>query len=221
MLAPLDLPVNRLFRSNRETSGQRRNGADWRRAVPAFVKEGPAVLYAFGFERVGVVVSDLYFVDPDPGENQEGAERGVRLEVRVLERGELRGSVYSAQPIEVGRPIWRADLLESVAGPPGSFDRTHHHPAFQGWEPGRRVFVRELSARPVEWVGDRLSDLDGLLEQAGVAPDEISAADAASVRDSVPEILDAVRRLLDRVHAGELARPPADEPVASARASWL
>jgi len=183
------------------------------------------VLYAFGFERVGVVLSDLYFVDPDPGENQEGAERGVRLEVRVLERSELKGSIYSAQPIEVGRPIWRADLLESVEGPPGSFDRTHHHPAFRGWEPGKRVFVRELSARPVEWVGTRLSDLDELLGQAGVDPGEAGSADAADLRERVPEILEALRRLLDKVHAGELGRPPGDEPgdepAASARTGWL
>src|SRR5207249_1828308 len=113
----------------------------------------------FGFESIGVVVSDLYFLDPHPGAGQEGAERGVRLEVRMLERGELRGSIYSARPIVVDRPIWRGDLLESVAGPYGSFDRTHHHPAFRGWEPGRRNFVDELSAEPLEWVAKRLSDL--------------------------------------------------------------
>jgi len=89
------------------------------------------MLYAFGFERVGVVVGDLYFVDPRPAKGQEGAEHGVRVELRVLERGALNGSIYSAQPIEVGRPIWRADLLESVAGRPGSFDRTHYHPVFR------------------------------------------------------------------------------------------
>ena len=94
------------------------------------------MLYAFGFERVGVVVGDLYFVNPRAAHGQEGAEHGVRLELRLLDRGVLQGSAYSAQPIEIGRPVWRADLLESVEGPPGSFDRTHHHPAFTGWEPG-------------------------------------------------------------------------------------
>ncbi len=43
------------------------------------------MLYAFGFERFGVLVSDLYIIDPHPLPGQESAERGVRLEVRLLE----------------------------------------------------------------------------------------------------------------------------------------
>jgi hypothetical protein len=178
------------------------------------------VLYVFGFESIGVVVSDLYFVDPDPGPGQEGAERGVRLEVRMLDRGELRGSIYSAQPIAVGRPIWRADLLESVAGAPGSHDRTHHHPRFTGWEPGYRHFVEELSADPIDWVGGRLGDLALLLAEAGVSPAEVDPRDGASLRDTVPEIMESVRRLLEQVRAGEAAQPPAGE-LANARVGWL
>ena len=178
------------------------------------------MLYAFGFERYGVVVGDLYHLDPNPRKGQEGAERGVRLELRVLERGKLRGGIYSAQPITVDEPVWRVDLLESVAGPPGSFDRTHHHPAFRGWEPGRRVFVEELSADPVGWLGTRLSDLPGILEQARVDKHDSDAADAEALRTSVPEILHAVQRLLDQVHAGALATAP-DKPATSIRAGWL
>jgi hypothetical protein len=178
------------------------------------------MLYVFGFESISVVVSDLYFVDPDPGPGQEGAERGVRLEVRMLDRGELRGSIYSAQPISVGRPIWRGDLLESVAGVPGSHDRTHHHPRFRGWEPGHRQFVEELSRDPIGWVGARLADLDQLLADAGVSAAAVDPRDGASLRDAVPEIMESVRRLLERVRAGEAARPPAGE-LASARVGWL
>ncbi len=178
------------------------------------------MLYVFGFESIGVVVSDLYFVDPNPGPGQEGAERGVRLEVRMLDRGELRGSIYSAQPIAVGKPIWRGDLLESVAGVPGSHDRTHHHPRFTGWEPGHRQFVDELSGDPIGWVGARLGDLDQLLGEAGVSPAEVDSRDAASLRDTVPEIMDSVCGLLERVRAGEAARPPGAE-FASARVGWL
>jgi hypothetical protein len=166
------------------------------------------MLYAFGFERVGVLVGDLYSVDPRPRPGQEGAERGVRLELRVLERGALKGSIYSAQPIEIGQPIWRADFLETVAGPPGSFDRTHHHPAFRGWDPGRRVFDAGLSADPLGWLAGQLADLDGLVAAAGFPPEVAGPDDAESLREVAPEIVDATRRLLAKVQAGELGRPP-------------
>jgi len=179
------------------------------------------VLYAFGFDRIGVLVSDLYFVDPRPAPGQEGAEHGVRVEVRMLGQGELKGSIYSARPIEVGRPVWRADLLEAVDGPPGSLNRAHHHPAFDGWNPGRRVFDKGLSADAVPWVGEQLSDLGGLLERAGMSGDGALAGDAESLRGAVPEITAVVRSLLDRVKAGELAAAPADGEPHSARISWL
>ncbi|HUZ54166.1 MAG TPA: hypothetical protein VMU94_16780 [Streptosporangiaceae bacterium] len=179
------------------------------------------MLYAFGFERIGVLVSDLYFVDPRPAPGQEGAERGVRLEVRMLGQGDLKGSIYSARPIEVGEPVWRADLLEAADGPPGSLNRAHHHPAFNGWEPGQRVFDRGLSAGPVEWVGEQLSDLGALLDRAGVNTDGAFAADAESLRACVPQIKATVQGLLDRIKAGELATAPAGDEPESARVSWL
>lgn len=179
------------------------------------------MLYLFGFERYGVVVSDLYFADPNPGKAQEGPEHGVRLELRVLDREKLKGSIYSAQPIGVDEPLWRVDLLESVTSPPGSFDRTHHHPAFRGWNPGRRHFVRELSADPLGWLAGNLADLEGVLERAGARPHEADAADAASLRDSVPEIMDAVRKTLDKVQAGKLGVLPPGADPADARVGWL
>jgi hypothetical protein len=172
------------------------------------------VLYAFGFERVGVVVGDLYLVDPHPNRGGEGPEHGVRLELRVLERGALKGSVYSAQPIEVGQPIWRVDLLESVEGRPGSFDRTHHHPVFSGWNPNRRVFVRELSADPLGWLAAKLADLDDLMTTAGFPADVAGPDDAEHLREAAPEIVDVTRRLLERVRAGELGNPPRDAALA-------
>ena len=143
------------------------------------------MLYVFGFQRTAVVLSDLYFVDPDPKiKGQESPEHGVRLEVRAITPGPLPGSIYSAQPIEIGDLIWRADLLESVDGPPGSFDRTHHHPGVsRGLEPGRRVFDKGLSAAPVEWVGNQLADLAAILDRAGVAREPADDADAQSLRD--------------------------------------
>src|ERR1700754_1945234 len=129
------------------------------------------MLYAFGFDKVGVVVGDLYFVDPEPLKGQDSAEHGVRLELRLIEQGPLVDSIYEAYPISIGRPVWRADFLESVDGTPGSFDRTHHHPVFTGWHPGDRVFVRELSADPLGWLARKLADLDGLLAEGGFPAD--------------------------------------------------
>ena len=37
------------------------------------------MLYVFGFERIGVVISDLYFIDPNPMPGQEG-----ELEIRPV-----------------------------------------------------------------------------------------------------------------------------------------
>jgi hypothetical protein len=178
------------------------------------------MLYAFGFDRIGVVVSDLYFVNPVPLEGQEGPEQGVRLELRLFERGQLRGSIYSAQPIAIDRPIWRADLLESVENP-GSLDRAHHHPRFRGWEPGPRHFVEEMSHDAVGWVHARLVDLEGLLDAADVSRADVGPADPDDLRRAAPEILDVVRRLLDGVRAGALGQPPASPASESARLSWL
>ncbi|MFC5723933.1 hypothetical protein ACFP1Z_27585 [Streptomyces gamaensis] len=178
------------------------------------------MLYAFAFERVGVVVSDLYFIDPDPIPGQESPERGVRLELRLFERGEVTGSIYAARPVTIGRPLWRVDLLQDANAAPATFDRTHHHPHIDGWEPGHRVFVEELSADPLSWLAAKLSDITGLLKETGVSADELAPTDAADLRAAVPEITDTVRRLLDRVWAGELARPSGDSAT-SARVSWL
>jgi len=180
------------------------------------------MLQVFGFERIGVVIGDIYFIDPAPGKGQEGPERGVRLELRMLRPGELTGSIYSSRPITIAEPVWRADLLESADGPPGSLNRAHHHPGMHGWEPGRRVFDRELSADPVGWVGTTLADLEGLLSQAGIEIDAELKADAEQLRASVPEIKQAVSTMLDRVKAGELGTAPdGSSGLTSARVSWL
>ena len=78
-----------------------------------------------------------------------------------------------------------------------------------------------MSANPVEYVGEKLADLDGLLAGADMSPDDVAPTDAADLRAAAPEILDAVRRLLERVHAGEPATAPAGFDGGFARAGWL
>jgi hypothetical protein len=73
----------------------------------------------------------------------------------------------------------------------------------------------------VGWVGDRLRDLPGLLEGAGVAQDEVGECDADELTEAVPEILAAVERLLVRIR-----RQPRDHRFDSAapervRTGWL
>jgi hypothetical protein len=181
------------------------------------------MLHVFGFGKIGVAVGDLYFVDPHPGVGQEGAERGVRLEVRLLATAPAEGSVYAARPIVVDRPIWRADLLESVAGGPGTWDRTHHHPAMRGWEPGSRQFDADMSADPLGFVAQRLNDPEGLMGGAGLDPGEITDQDRSELRATVPEIVETVRNLLTDVREGRLAQEPDSdlEHPGVIRTGWL
>jgi hypothetical protein len=180
------------------------------------------MLQAFVFEKVGVVVGDIYFLDPKPRPGQEGPEHGVRLELRAFGQGALKGTIYSAMPIEAGQPIWRVDLLESVDGTPGSFNRTHHHPSFTAqWDPSSRVFDRELSADPLGWLGKQLADLPAILDRAGVPRDVADSSDADSLREMAPAIVDTAAMLLDKVRAGQLGLAPATEGPDGIRNGWL
>jgi hypothetical protein len=178
------------------------------------------VLWSVAFGRIGVVVGDLYFVDPQPSPGQDGAERGVRLELREFDRDELVGSIYSAVPIRVGRPLWRVDLLESVTSAPGSLDRAHHHPGFNGWEPGKRVFVEELSQDPVGWLRGRFTRIEEVLDAAGVPEGLAASDDVAALKAAGPMVVAVVEQLLQDVAAGRAAVAPADAGE-SVRSSWL
>lgn len=193
------------------------------------------MLWTLAFERIGVAVADIYFADPtsDPGPvgrlkrsakvalgRNPDAERGVRLELRMFERDELKGSVYSAVPIRVDRPIWRVDLLETVDSEPGSLNRAHHHPRFHDWDPGGRVFVEELSNDPVPWVRGRFAEIETVLAEAGVDVDEVGVADVERLRASGPMVVDVVGHLLGEVAAGRAGLAPAEQGEI-VRESWL
>lgn len=180
------------------------------------------MLQAFVFNKVGVVVGDIYFLDPDPEPGQEGPEHGVRLELRAFDRGRLKGSIYSSVPISAGQPIWRVDLLEAVDGKPGSFNRTHHHPRFtRKWNPDSRLFERALSADPLGWLGSQLADLPGILDRAEVSQDLADPSDAASLKDMAPVIVSTASMMMDKVRAGELGRAPEDDGAKLIRNGWL
>jgi hypothetical protein len=170
---------------------------------------------------VGVVLGDLYFVDPDPMPGQESPERGVRVEVRFVESKEVEGSIYAAIPILIGEPIWRLDLLESVDGEPGSFDRAHHHPLMRGYEPGARKFDKQLSSDPLGYLEARLRDLPGLLEQAELPADRASGEDLRQLELSLDAIVSATAEMLEQVRQGQLAQTAEPDSTGLARTGWL
>lgn len=178
------------------------------------------MLWTLAFERIGVVMGDLYFVDPSIDQGAEGAERGVRLELRFFERDELHGSVYSSVPIRIDRPIWRIDLLETVESQPGSLNRAHHHPRFDGWEPGRRVFVEELSADPLTWTSRRFEHIDEVLADAGIGAEELGPGDVDAVRAAGPAVVAQLQHMLGEVAGGRAGLAPAGGGD-FVRQSWL
>ena len=178
------------------------------------------MLWSLAFDRIGAVASDIFFVDPALDQGEGGAERGVRLELRHFERDELKGSVYSAVPIRVDQPIWRVDLLETVESTPGSLNRAHHHPRFHGWEPGRRVFVEELSADPLPWLRKQFVAIDEVLGAAGVDAADLGPDDVESLRNAGPMVVAQVEFLLGEVAAGRAGLAP-QERGDFVRHSWL
>ncbi len=154
------------------------------------------------FGTLAVALEDLYFIDPTPAPGQEGAERGVRVELRLLEPQDWRGSIYAAQRVVVDEALWRADFFESIEHGPGTRDRMHHHPEMDGNEPGARVFDRSLTDDPFAWLERRLTDLP---ERCRTPEHKASAAELLA---NVTQIVDAARTMLSRVHAGELALAP-------------
>lgn len=178
------------------------------------------MFWSLAFDRVGVAIADIYFVDPNLDQGAADAERGVRVELRRFVREEMRGSPYSAVPISVGEPLWRIDLLETTDSEPGSLNRAHHHPKFRGWEPSRRVFVEELSAKPVEWVRDRLEHIEEVLADAGVDPAELGD-DVGAIRAATPAVVAQLEHMLAEVAAGRAGLAPAETGGDFVRQSWL
>lgn len=174
------------------------------------------MLYVIGLDETAVVVGDVFFVDPDPEPGQQGAESGVRVEVRRLEPSALPGSIYSARPIGLQGPLARIDLFETFPEGRGSKDRVHYHPSCQEWEPGVRRFDPELSADPLGWLAKQLSAGGGLL---GLA-DRVGR-DAEALSQRADEVVGAVDRIWSAVRSGRLDPPAGWTSVTSARIGWL
>ena len=161
------------------------------------------MLHGYVFDRVSVLLRDMHFENTRPG-SDEGPETGVRLELRLREQQDSRGSEFAAQRVVLDQPVWRADIFVAVGSPADSFDRTHYHSRFEGLEPVKREWSAELTARPFDWLVGELGDLEGLLDRAGVPDDGITEADAAELRRAAPEIAEQARKVFDAVQSGRL-----------------
>lgn len=145
-------------------------------------------------DALAVTVTDIDFVDPALSGVADARERGVRLEVRLVDV-QPNGSVYASPALRMSPAVCRIDLLESA---PGARDRMHWHPVMAAGEPGDRVFDRAIGADPLDWLAARLGDVVGLLRRAGVADPERYAADASDVAGCCDEIVERVARGLER-----------------------
>jgi hypothetical protein len=162
---------------------------------------------AYLYQRLGIVIEDIYFLEPDPDPGEEGPERGVRVEVRLVENQPLSGSRYSAYPIDIRTAIWRADLLGSVAAGPGARDRMHYHPLMADDEPGDRQWDPAIRANPLEWIASQLEQIE-LIVTAKVSDITPYRHDLAEIRRQAPLIVRSTEEMMEQVHRMELAHEP-------------
>ncbi len=138
--------------------------------------------------RTAVVVRHWFEIDLDDA----SMEHGSRIEVRELTAQPHRGSESAAQLITLDRPLWRADLFDRLADAPGSFGAAHYHPEFSGDEPCHRVWDRDLTTSPWDWLGDRLAHLGAT---QGKGPWRLEPADATELSGLADVIVRLARQV--------------------------
>ena len=111
--------------------------------------------HILALSRSAVVIRHWFEIDLD----DSSMEHGARIEIRELVRHPHRGTESASQLTTVDRPLWRADLFDRLADPPGSFSVAHYHPRFTGNEPSARHWDAALSADPWTWLGDQITCL--------------------------------------------------------------
>jgi hypothetical protein len=159
------------------------------------------MMHAFVFEKLAVLVFPWH-------EPMEPAERGARVEVRLLADEPRRGSPAAAQRVVIDEPVFRADLFDQVGHPAGNLRSAHFHPRFHGVEPCDRHWRDEIKRDPTGWLSAELDDLPRLLARSGleVADSPWLDADAMALRDAVPAVVAAVESTWASVRLEEAGR---------------
>lgn len=145
-------------------------------------------------DSLSVSVEDVDFLNPN--RLADGRERGVRVELRIIEPDAGPGTIYVSRGLLVGRAVCRFDLLESA---PGAQDRMHWHPDMTDGEPSQRVFDPALRDDPLAFLGARLRNADGLLDMVGVAEPTRYAAAAKALAGEADAIVADVAASLARL----------------------
>jgi hypothetical protein len=145
------------------------------------------------FERLAVTLVYVDFLDPALAGQDDVRERGVRLEVRLVDTTST-GSIYASPARQLQPAVCRIDLLESAAY---AVDRMHWHPQMEAGEPGDRTFDVTMVDDPLRWLDEHLRQVDVLLAQSEVAIDEQMRGDIEAIKDVVPAIVDAAARGLE------------------------
>ena len=102
------------------------------------------VQHILALSRSAVTIRHWFEIDLD----DSSTEHGARIEIRELAGHPHRGSESASQLTTVDRPLWRADLFDRLADPPGSFSVAHYHPRVDGNEPCERHWDAALTADP-------------------------------------------------------------------------
>lgn len=146
------------------------------------------MLRTFVFGQVAVAVRHWFEIGVAHG----SMEHGARLELRLLQPQQHRGTQSAAQYFGIDRPVWRADLFDRLDGTPGAFEAAHFHPRFDGNEPTKRVWPEDISSDPWGWLQRQLSDLHALCEAGGVSTAGLDD-DAEDLRSELDTIVTAAR----------------------------
>lgn len=132
------------------------------------------VQHILALSRSAVTIRHWFEINLDDA----STEHGARVEIRELPHQPHRGSESASQLTIVDCPLWRADLFDRLADPPGRFSAAHYHPQFTGNEPSARFWDAALTADPWTWLGDQITSLG---TAAGGAAWPLDPEDAAEL----------------------------------------
>ncbi len=147
--------------------------------------------HIFALSRGAVIVRHWFEINLDDA----SMEHGARIEIRELVRHPHRGSESASQLITVDRPLWRADLFDRLADPPGSFAAAHYHPYFTGNEPSPRHWDAALTADPWTWLGDQVASAGAAAGGDGGPGWPLDPEDAAELPGLASAVVETARQL--------------------------